>query len=51
MEICSGIEPQKELLLSVTLSQGEDVGVECVGIATGIPQEFEIYLVVVLTMR
>lgn len=51
MEISSGIEPQKELLLSVTLSLGEDVGVERVGIAAGIPQELEVYLIVVVTMR
>lgn len=50
MEICSWIEPEEELLFAFTLSLSVDVGVESIGIASGVPQKFEIYLIVVVTV-
>lgn len=46
VEIGGWVEPQVELLLSVSLALAEHVGVENVGVPAQISQEFEVYLVV-----
>ena len=51
MEIGGWVEPQVELLLSVSLALAEHVGVENVGVSAQISQEFEVYLVVGCSLR
>ena len=45
MEIGSWVEPEVELLLSVSLALAEHISVKNVWITTEIPQEFKIYLI------
>ena len=49
MEIGGGVEPEAELHLSVALALAEDIGVKSVRLTGFIPQEFEVYLVMVVS--
>lgn len=46
VEVCSWIKPEVELLLSISFSLSEDIGVDCVWLPWWIPKKFEVYLVV-----
>lgn len=51
VEVCSWIKPEVELLLSVSFSLSEDIGVDCVWFPRWIPKEFKVYLVVPVALR
>ena len=42
MEIGSWVEPEVELLLSVSLALAEHISVEDIGVPTEVPQEFKV---------
>ena len=41
-----GVEPEEDSLFTVTLSSGEDIGLQNVGLPCSVPQELEVYLIV-----
>lgn len=51
VEIGSGVEPYVKLLLSIALALAEDIGVKNIRIATQIPQEFKVYLIMCWSLR
>lgn len=46
MEVLGGIKPEIELLLPVSFALSENICVEYVGLASHIPEEFEVDFVV-----
>lgn len=48
MEVCSGIKPELVPLLSATFPSGIQVSVQGVRLASGVPQELKVNLVVEL---
>ena len=51
MEVSGGVEPELELLLPVTLSLREHVGVKGVRVSAQVPQKLEVDLVVGRALR
>ena len=51
VELLGGVEPEAQLLLSVAFAVDEDVGVHRVRLATYVPQELHVYLIVPLPLR
>lgn len=51
VEVSGGVEPEVELLLSVSFALGKHVCVENVGVAAHVSQEFKINLVMGWSLR
>lgn len=51
MEVLGRVEPEVDPLLPVALPSGEHIGLEDVGLATPVPQELKVDLVVLRVLR
>lgn len=51
MEILCRVEPEMELLLSVSLSLTEHIGMQCIWISAKIPKELKVNLIMCRSLR